>query len=70
MRQLSGDILQFDILIHSTDDLLDNQCYESLLRVCASGIVAYAGASPSCCEYSCLKRLKLRPGGPPSVENP
>ena len=44
VRQLSGDILQFDILIHSTDDLLDNQCYESLLRVCASGIVAYAGA--------------------------
>ena len=67
VRQLSGDILQFDILIHSTDDLLDNQCYESLLRVCASGIVAYAGASPSCCEYS---RLKLRPGGPPALRTP
>ena len=67
VRQLSGDILQFDILIHSTDDLLDNQCYESLLRVCASGIVAYAGASPSCCEYS---RLKLKPGGPPALRTP
>ena len=67
VRQLSGDILQFDILIHSTDDLLDNQCYESLLRVCASGIVAYAGAPPSCCEYS---RLKLKPGGPPALRTP
>ena len=67
VRQLSGDILQFDILIHSMDALLDNQCYESLLRVCASGIVAYAEASPSCCEYS---RLKLRPSGPPALRTP
>ena len=67
VHKLSGDTLQFDILIHSTDDLLDNQCYESLLRVCASGIVAYIGASPSCCEYS---RLKLRPGGPPALRTP
>ena len=67
VSQLSGDIMQFDILIHSSDDLLDNQCYERLLRVCASGIVAYAGASPSCCEYS---RLKLKPGGPPALRTP
>ena len=67
VQKLSGDTLQFDILIHSTDDLLDNQCYENLLRVCASGIVAYIGTSPSCCEYS---RLKLRPGGPPALRTP
>ena len=34
---------------------------------CASGIVAYAGASPSCCEYS---RLKLKPGGPQALRTP
>ena len=49
------------------DDLLDDQCYEPLLHVCASGIVAYAAASPSCCEYS---RLKLKPGGPPALRTP
>ena len=67
VHRLSGDILQFDILIHSMDDLLDDRCYEPLLRVCASGIVAYAAASPSCCEYS---RLKLKPGGPPALRTP
>ena len=62
-----GDTLRFDILINTADDLLDDVRYERLLRVCASGIVAYAGASPSCCEYS---RLKLRPGGPPALRSP
>eukprot|EP00435_Cladocopium_sp_Y103_P062555 s3579_g24.t1 len=60
-------VLSFDILLHSDMDLLDDMAYEQLLRICSSGIVAYAGASPSCGQYS---RLKLRKGGPPPVRTP
>ena len=67
LHLLKGDVLRFDILLHELDDLLTDRTYESLLRVCASGLIAYAGASPSCCEYS---RLKLRPGGPPALRTP
>jgi hypothetical protein len=67
VQSLKGDVMRFDILVHSTDDLLDSTRFEQLLRVCASGLVAYAGASPSCCEYS---RLKLLPNGPPALRTP
>ena len=60
-------VLSFDILIQSAMNLLDDIEYEQLLRLCASGSVAYAGASPSCGQYS---RLKLRKGGPPPVRTP
>ena len=53
--------------VQNSDDFLDSNWYEQLLRLCASGIVAYAGASPSCCEYSWLKLL---PNGPPSIAYP
>ena len=66
-KKLQGDVMRFDILVHNSDDLLDSNCFEQLLRLCASGIVAYAGASPSCCEYS---RLKLLPNGPPALRTP
>ena len=67
VQALHGDIMKFDILVHSTDDLLNSDSFELLLRLCASGIVAYTGASPSCCEYS---RLKLLPHGPPALRTP
>ena len=67
IMEFHGDTLRFDILLHTADDLLDDTSFERLLRVCASGIIAYAGASPSCCEYS---RLKLKPGGPPALRTP
>lgn len=67
IMEFQGDTLRFDILLHTADDLLDDTSFERLLRVCASGIIAYAGASPSCCEYS---RLKLKPGGPPALRTP
>lgn len=59
VQDLHGDRLRFDILIHSTDDLLDSTRFEQLLRVCASGIVAYSAASPACCEYNRLKLFLL-----------
>ena len=55
------------MLIDAQMDLLDNAFYEQFLRICASGIVAYAPASPNCGEYS---RLKLREGGPPALRTP
>ena len=56
-----------DLLISQEMDILDNSFYEPLLRVCSSGCVAYAAASPNCGEYS---RLKLRANGPPALRTP
>lgn len=38
-----------------------------MLKIAASGLVAYCACSPACCQYS---RLKLRPGGPPALRTP
>ena len=56
-----------DILIDDSMDLLNNAFFEPLLRICASGIVAYGAGAPNCGEYS---RLKLKPGGPPALRTP
>ena len=49
-------------------DILDDQAFEQLLRICSSGQVAYAAGSPSCGQYS---RLKLRQdGGPRALRTP
>ena len=49
-------------------DLLTDSSFESLLKVCASGAVAYGAASPCCSQYS---RLKLRrDSGPPPLRTP
>ena len=62
-----GDILSIDILIHDSMDLLDDRFFLQLLKICASGVVAYGAFAPSCCEYS---RLKLKPGGPKPLRHP
>ena len=67
VQSLGGDVIQFDILLHSADDLLDDAAFSKLLKLAASGSVAYCACSPSCCEYS---RLKLKPGGPPALRSP
>ena len=67
MLALQCDTFSFDLLLDDSHDLLNNEAYEVLLRVAASGSEAYAAASPSCREYS---RLKLRPGGPPALRTP
>ena len=56
-----------DKLIDAKMDLLDNNFFEPLLRICASGLVGYGAAAPNCGEYS---RLKLQPGGPPALRTP
>ena len=64
---LHKTVLSIDILLCSEMDLLNDSFYLQLLRLCASGIVAYTACSPSCAEYS---KLKLKPGGPPALRSP
>ena len=67
LQKFDCDVCAFDILVHSEDDLLDDNRYELLLRLACSRQVAYSAGSPSCNEYS---RLKLRPGGPMALRTP
>ena len=62
-----GNVLAFDILLDARMDLLNDQSYEQLLRICSSGQVAYGAASPSCAHYS---RLKLHRPGPKALRTP
>ena len=66
-HKLQADVAQFDILIRSEDDLLNDQAFSKLMKLAASGMIAYCACSPACCHYS---RLKLRPGGPPALRTP
>ncbi|CAE7223789.1 unnamed protein product [Symbiodinium sp. CCMP2592] len=59
--------LPVDLLGEEQLDLLNDDTYDHLLRLCFSGIVRLAHGSPPCKEYS---RLKLRPGGPPAIRSP
>ena len=61
-----GDVCSVDILRCNAYDLLNDAFYLKLLRLAASGRVAYAACSPSCNEYSVLK---LKPGGPPPLRS-
>ncbi|CAE7294548.1 unnamed protein product, partial [Symbiodinium necroappetens] len=56
-----------DALGEEPHDLLCDKTYDSLMRLCFSGVVVMAHAAPPCKEYS---RLKLRPGGHISLEQP
>ncbi|CAE7204615.1 unnamed protein product [Symbiodinium sp. CCMP2592] len=59
--------LPIDLLGEEQLDLLNDDTYDHLLRLCFAGIVRLAHGSPPCKEYS---RLKLRPGGPPAIRSP
>ena len=66
--RLGGDVFSFDILFHESMDLLRDDIYEQLLRICSSGQVGYGSASPACAQGS---RLKLLPGpGPKALRTP
>ena len=67
LKHCNVDVLSFDILLDPQMNLLDDTVFLQLLKLCASGVVAYGAFSPSCGEYS---RLKLRPGGPPPLRDP
>lgn len=67
LRQLGMDVLSIDKLLSLEHDLLNVDFCESILRLCASGVVGYTACSPSCNLYS---RLRLRPNGPPALRTP
>ena len=57
-------VLPVDILQDSPLDVLSDDVFDCLIRLCFSGQVGLMHASPPCKEYS---RLKLRPGGPKAI---
>lgn len=68
VRSLHADVISFDLLLDPQMNLLVDDSYEALLKLCSSGSIAYGAASPSCSQYS---RLKLRQdGGPPPLRTP
>ena len=66
-RDAGIPLIRIDLLVDAGHDLLDVVFFERLMRLCFSGRIRMAHASPPCCEYS---RLKLRPGGPAPCRTP
>ena len=60
-------VLPVDLLQDSPLDILSDDVFDCLLRLCFSGQVGLMHASPPCKEYS---RLKLRPGIPKAIRSP
>ena len=57
----------FDIELDSRCDILDDDGFHAILRLCWSGLIGLACFAPPCKEFS---RLKLRPGGPKALRTP
>ena len=67
LRDHNKTVLAIDILLHSSMNLLQDEFFEQLLRLCGSGLVAYCATAPNCGLYSLLR---LRPGGPKAFRTP
>ena len=64
---LNKTVLAIDILLHSSMNLLNDEFFEQLLRLCGAGIVAHCATAPNCGLYSLLR---LGPGGPKALRTP
>ena len=60
-------IKPFDIQLHKDFDILNNACYEMMLRVVAARLVGTLHGAPPCTEYSLLK---LKGPGPKPCRSP
>ena len=69
LQNFKCDTLAFDILIHQNYDLLQDDMYERLLRLCACGIIAHAAAAPACKESGGHSHLE-QPASAMSWEEP
>ncbi|CAE7542519.1 unnamed protein product [Symbiodinium sp. CCMP2592] len=49
--------IPIDILHNKESDLRDDRIFDGLLKLSHSGAVAFANASPPCCEYSIVKQF-------------
>ena len=65
--QQGRTVLAIDILLHSSMNLLQDEFFEQLLRLCGTGLIAYCATAPNCGLYSLLR---LRPGGPRALRTP
>jgi len=65
VQELAGDRVEPVDLIHGLD-LLEDDTFESLLRLASSGRIG-AALAPYCCKHS---RATLRPNGPVPVRTP
>ena len=61
LSHLNKTVLAIDLLLHISMNLLHDEFFEQLLRLCGSGLVAYSATAPNCGLYSLLRP---RPGGP------
>ena len=66
LNSLHGDRIETIDLIHG-HDLLNDEIFESVLRLAASGLIGAALAAPFCSKHC---RATLRPGGPAPVRTP
>ena len=60
-------IQPFDLLIDNKFDILNDSCYEMMLRIVATRLVGSLHAAPPCTEYSLLK---LKNPGPRPCRSP
>ena len=67
LEALHLPVLPVDLLQDSPLDVLSDDVFDCIIRLCFSGQVGLMHASPPCKEYS---RLKLRPGGPKAIRSP
>ena len=66
IKDIFGDRIEPVDLIHGLD-LLEDDTFETLLRLASSGHIGAALAAPYCCKHS---RTTLRPHGPAPVRTP
>ena len=68
MRALGADCFEpLDIIHGDHCDLLNDECFDRLLELSASGLIGAALAAPPCGDFS---MLKLRSGGPAPIRTP
>ena len=68
LRALQADCFEpLDIIHGEHCDLLNDDCFDRLLEMSASGLIGAALAAPPCGDFS---MLKMRSGGPAPVRTP
>ncbi|CAE7256654.1 unnamed protein product [Symbiodinium microadriaticum] len=68
LRALQADCFEpLDIIHGAQCDLLNDDCFDRLLELSASGLIGAALAAPPCGDFSLLK---MRSGGPAPVRTP
>lgn len=70
LQHMGLSALPVDSLISPDHNILNDPSYEGVLRIAASGQIAYAAAAPSCGEFSLLKPIPPGPLPIRTMEHP